>query len=644
MCGIAGFHGPWADDLLDAMVAALRHRGPDGEGRYRDADGSVALGHTRLAIIDLSQAAAQPMQSADGRFVITFNGEIYNYRALRDELAAAGVAFRSESDTEVLLHLFARDGIKCLSRLLGIFAFAVWDTRKRRLVLARDQLGIKPLYYAALPDGFLFASELKALTLCPDLPRDLDPVAVADHLGFVWTAGEATMLKAVRKLRPGCAMTVDASGVRIERYYRVPTAATEEAATRMTPEGLSDLIDRVVRDQMVADVDVGALLSGGVDSSAIVAAMCRTTEPARVTTFCATVTKRSEAADNFGDDEGHARLVARQLGVTNIEVATDTDLIDALPEMIWNLDEPTADFAALQTLMLAKEARRNGIKVLLSGVGGDDLFTGYGRHTAGLIYAKLGAVPGARALAAAALRAVPSTGLLGRRLRRIGALLALDEDDMLAEAMSFSAVTSNGRRDLLTPDLRAAVPADGVPAALRDSLSATKGLDPVSRCLDLELNGFLPDHNLNYTDKMAMREGVEVRVPLVDVRLVDAAMRLPTRDKIDLRWTKKILRRSQRHRLPKSVLTRPKQGFGVPVRAWLHGPARPLLEELTSETALAGRGLFEPGAVAALKKEFFEGRIDAAYTLFPMMAIELWCRALDAAPAAARAEAAREVR
>lgn len=618
------------------MVVALRHRGPDGEGRFRDADAGVALGHTRLAIIDLSDAAAQPMRSADGRFVITFNGEIYNYRALRDEMTAQGVVFRSESDTEVLLHLFARDGIACLNRLNGIFAFAVWDTRERRLTLARDQLGIKPLYYAALRGGFLFASELKALTLCPDLPRDLDPVAVADHLGFVWTAGDATMLKAVRKLRPGCAMVVDATGVQTERYYRVPVAARDGAATQMSPEALTELIDTVVRDQMVADVDVGALLSGGVDSSAIVAAMCRATEPAHITTFCATVTKQSGAADNFGDDQSHARAVARQLGVTDIEVPTDTDLIDALPHMIWALDEPTADFAALQTLMLAKEARRNGIKVLLSGVGGDDLFTGYGRHTAGLIYGRLSAIPGLRPLAAAVLRAVPPRGLLGRRLQRIGALLSLDEDEMLTEAMSFSAVSSEDRRSLLAPVLRAAAPADGVPDALRRSLSATKGLDPVSRFLDLELNGFLPDHNLNYTDKMAMQAGVEVRVPLVDVRLVDAAMKLAVGDKIDLRQTKKILRRSQRARLPKSVLTRSKQGFGVPVRAWLHGPARPLLDELTSDAALRARGLFEPGPVAALKKNFQDGRIDAAYTLFPMMAIELWCRALDAAPTVER--------
>lgn len=635
MCGIAGYYGPWPDPLLTAMISAVRHRGPDGEGRHHDRDAGVALGHTRLAIIDLTDAAAQPMRSRDGRYVITFNGEIYNYRTLRDELERKGAAFRSHSDTEVLLELLMREGIACLNRLHGIFAFALWDGRERRLLLARDQLGVKPLYYADLPKGFLFASELKALTLCADLPRDIDPAAVADHLGFLWTAGEATALRAVRKLRPGCALIVDGNGVRTERYYRVPMPEPGAARTHEEPEALAELIDRVVSDQMVADVEVGALLSGGVDSSAIVAAMCRATEPGKVTTFCAAVTKRGEAADNFGDDQGYARQVAAHLGVNDVEVQTDTDLIGELPAMVWSLDEPTADFAALQTLMLARAARRQGIKVLLSGVGGDDLFTGYGRHTAGLLYSRLGGVPGLRSVASAVFRALPPNGLLGRRLNRIGDLLGRGEEEMLSEAMSYSAVPADRRRLLLAPELRGSMAPEGIPEALRQSLAATKGNDVVSRFLDLELNGFLPDHNLNYTDKMAMLAGVEVRVPLVDTRLVEFAMKLPTADKIDLRWTKKILRRSQKARVPAGVLTRPKQGFGVPVRAWLHGPARPLLEELTAPGVIAARGLFDGEAVTGLKQDFFAGRIDAAFTLFPIMALELWCRALDAAPTAA---------
>ena len=229
MCGIAGFLGPWPVSLAEAMIGAERHRGPDGEGCWSDDaanDGAaIALGHVRLSIIDLTDAAAQPMMSADGRYVIVFNGEIYNYRSLRAELSDAGVRFRTTSDTEVLLELFARQGSAAVKRLHGIFAFAVWDTRDRTLFLARDPLGVKPLYYAALPQGFLFASELKALTLCRAVPRALDPVAVGDHLGFLWSAGEATMLKSVRKLRPGCTLTVAGGASQKHRYYRAPLSS-----------------------------------------------------------------------------------------------------------------------------------------------------------------------------------------------------------------------------------------------------------------------------------------------------------------------------------------------------------------------------------------------------------------------------------
>ena len=633
MCGIAGFVGSWPPTLAGAMTTALARRGPDGGGLWSD-DG-VALGHRRLSIIDLSDAAAQPMHSVDDRYILTYNGEIYNFRDLRIELEQSGIKFRTGSDTEVLLTLFARDGLDCVDRLNGIFAFAIWDRRHRVLSIARDHMGVKPLYYATLPQGFLFASELKSLTLCSAVPRDIDAKAVGDHLGFIWTAGENTMLCAVKKLRPGSTLTVSADGsVTRSSYYTTPLFDPAAAPTPNDAGALRDMIDKVVADQMVADVEVGALLSGGVDSSAIVAAMCRATDPSKITTFCATVTKPDSGTDNFGDDQNHARAVAQHLGVKLVEVATDADLIAALPDMVWQLDEPTADFAGLQTLLLARAARENGIKVLLSGVGGDDLFTGYGRHTAGLIWSRANRVTGLRGLGAVMLGMSPPVSIVGRRLRRIGALLSMPEDEMLAHAMSYSEVGTDRRRALLAPALRDAMPTDGIADGLRVSLDRTRGHHPVERFLDIELNGFMPDHNLNYTDKMAMEAGVEVRVPLIDHRLVSFAMQLPLSAKISLRETKRILRASQHERLPAETLTRPKQGFGVPVRSWLQGPARDMMEELTSPSAVSARGLFDPDAVADLKDDFYAQRVDAAFTLFPMMAMELWCRALDNAETA----------
>ncbi|MEE2996543.1 MAG: asparagine synthase (glutamine-hydrolyzing) [Pseudomonadota bacterium] len=628
MCGIAGLVGPWPPSLVSAMTEAIAHRGPDGDGLWSD-DG-IVLGHRRLSIIDPTDAAAQPMHTPAGRYSLTYNGEIYNYRDLRAELEQAGTVFGTVSDTEVMLHLFARYGLSCVEKLNGIFSFAVWDRETRTLSLARDHLGVKPLYYASLPKGFLFASELKALALCPDLTRELDPVAVGDHLGQLWTAGENTMLKSVKKLRPGCTLTVSADrGVSQNRYYRPPLFDAGAPKICTDPRALRKQIDGIVADQIVADVDVGAMLSGGIDSSAIAAAMCRVIDPGMITTFCAAVTKPDSGTDNFGDDLTHARIVAKRLGVQLIEVPTDADLIDTLPSMVWQLDEPTADFAAAQTLMLAKAARENGIKVLLSGVGGDDLFTGYGRHTAGLIWAMANRMPGLRSLGAEVFKLFPSSSVLGRRFKRVGELLAMDEDRMLAHGMSFSAVGAERCRDLLSTGVRDAIPADGITSSIRASLDETRGRHPVERFLDLELNCFMPDHNLNYTDKMAMQAGVEVRVPLVDHRLVASATQLPLSAKISVSQTKRILRSSQANRLPSEILTRAKQGFGVPVRNWLNGPARDLMEDLTSPPTVAARGLFDAAAVAALKADFRSNKVDAAFTLFPMMAIELWCRALD---------------
>ena len=632
MCGIAGFLGPWSENLIKTMVKSLRHRGPDGDGYFFDQQRGLALGHTRLSIIDLSAAAAQPMNSQNERYILTFNGEIFNYQHLRKGLEFRGVKFRTNSDTEVLLNLFTQQGPSCVQQLHGIFAFAIWDKHKKELFLARDHLGVKPLYYAKLSKGFLFASELKVLTLCSDLPRCIDPVAVSDHVSFLWTAGEATMLRHVQKLRPGCTLTINEKGLHIERYYSVPIQEKNESTKKTTPVALRNLIDDVVKEQMVADVEVGALLSGGVDSSAIVASMCEATDPKNITTFSAAVDAKNLEEDNFGEDEKFAGEMAHSLGVKLIKVPMAANLIDELPAMVWSLDEPTADFAAIQTQILARAARQNGIKVLLSGIGGDDLFTGYGRHTAALLYAILDSAPGLRRVVSAATCLIPPGSLLSRRISRISTLLHLKEESMLSESMIFSGVTMSQRLNVLSQELREELNQKSIPLPILNSLVKTKSLHPVERLLDIEKNGFIPDHNLNYTDKMAMQEGVEVRVPLCDPKLVEFATKISLSDMIDLRQTKKILRKSQKGRLPESILARSKQGFGVPIRAWLKGPARPLLEDLTSSNVIDKRGLFNSISVGRLKDQFLAGKVDAAMTLFPLIALELWCRALDSAP------------
>lgn len=629
MCGIAGFLGPWSNRLLDAMLDRINHRGPDGRAIWRDCDADFAVGHARLSIIDLSAVANQPMHTRNGRYVISFNGEIYNFKELRRELESAGILFRTKSDTEVLLHLFERDGQSCLSRLNGIFAFAVWDRALRRLFIARDHLGVKPLYYAALSHGFLFASELKALTVCPDVSRDIDLESVRNHLAFVWSSSASTMLKSVRKLRPGHCAWIDANArLTIRRYYQIPLPSPR--CERVEPAALLTLFDQVVADQMVADVPVGACLSGGVDSSAVVASMCRAADPARVVTFCASVPKDGTRSDNFGDDIVHAREMARKLKVPLVEVPTTALLVEQLPEMLWGLDEPTADFAALQTRMIAAEARRRGLKVLLTGAGGDDLFTGYGRHVAAFIWAVLDHIPYARRLTSRLISRVPNHSIPGRRLARLGQLLALSEDEMLTEAMSFSNWPTGERAALVAKAPGGSLEDDSGPFSRL--LRETHELHPVDRLLQLDLQGFVPDLNLNYADKMGMQEGVELRVPLLDVRLVTFAMRVPVSQKIGLWQTKRILREAMATRLNRAVLQRAKQGFGVPLRAWMAGSARDLVVEMTSPRVVAARGLFDPAAVARLRVAFDQSQSDVAFILFTLVCIEIWCRQLSCQP------------
>ena len=611
------------------MVSTLAHRGPDGDGTFYDAEAGIALGHTRLAIIDLNESANQPMTSGDGRYVITFNGEIYNYRDIRARLAARGSSFRTQSDTEVLLELFAAEGASCLEELQGIFAFAIWDRQERVLFLARDHIGVKPLYYAMIGTQIVFASEIKAILRCPSVGVDIDPGAVAAHLGYLWTADESTMLKSVRKLRPGHYAVAERSGIQIKRFYHAASWRPEPEATNAKADDFLPLFDQVVADQMVADVPVGALLSGGVDSSAIAASMAIATEPSRVQTFCAKVSGTKSGLDNLGDDIRYARMVAQQLGVPLIEVATDTELIDELPSMLWALDEPTADFAALQALKLAEAARDAGLKVLMSGVGGDDILTGYPRHSVAYLRSRLEWVPGARPLVAALAGMVGAGSVAGRRAKRLGQLLSLPADEMIVEAMSFTTLLDGDRSPLLSADIRAELARHPPVTGLTRLAKESAGRDIVTRQLHMEINAFVPDHNLNYVDKMSMQAGVEVRVPFLDPRLVEFAAALPLHHKIGFGETKRVLRRSQKDRLPRDILNRPKQGFGVPVRGWLMNEARDMLEDLTSTSVLTARGLFDAGAVDRLKQRFFAHKVDAAQTLFAIMAMEIWCRGLS---------------
>lgn len=652
MCGIAGFQGAFDASLLQRMTDAVAHRGPDGEGVVVlrvEGQPPTGLGHRRLAIIDLSQAGAQPMTvqpDAGGGMrsglTLVFNGEIYNYRELRTELLAQGHRFSTATDSEVLLHLYERDGLEMLSRLNGIFAFAIHDARaegrpegiaRGALFLARDHLGVKPFYYAATGEGFLFASEIKALICHPGLSRDIDPVALHQMLAYLWTPSPRTMLAGVRKLEPGSALIV--SEGRIQRhwtYYRIPyDGTTDPRSESAIAADLAEHVATAVRRQLVADVPVGAYLSGGLDSSAVVAMMRRALPDNPITCFSIGFAGEGDVEGNPADLP-YARRVAKHLGVELQEIVMEPSAIGRLEEMVSLLDEPQADPAPINALLIAERARTMGIPVLLSGAGGDDLFSGYRRHWALAFERRWSWLPQAvrRGIQSTASKAASgrSPGQANIAVRRLSKMFAYAGESPERRMVSyFWWSTEQVRRALYTEQFAERVRNEDTAAPLLESLRQIPGeRDPLQRMLFLETRHFLPDHNLNYTDRAGMAAGVEVRVPLLELDLVRFSTHVPARMKQKGRVGKSIFKRAMEPYLPRDVIYRPKSGFAAPLRRWVREELRPQVDDTLNPAALRRRGFFDPDAVRRLIELDRSGQLDASYTIFGLMCFELWCR------------------
>jgi asparagine synthase (glutamine-hydrolysing) len=626
MCGFTGFVGRFPVERVRAMNALVAHRGPDGEGVWSDPACGVALGHRRLAIIDLRPEADQPMTNEDGTLRLVFNGEIYNYRELRRELEAKGHRFGSNSDTETILHLYEEEGIDAVRRLDGIFAFALWDANRRELLLARDHLGVKPLYYAEMPGGVAFASELKALLVFPEISREVDPVAIDQHLSFIWSASPHTMLRGVRKLEPGrCAVVRDGRVALREPFYDLPYDGERlEGTAADWIEGVRARVESAVERQLVSDVPVAAFLSGGLDSTSVVAMMRRAgAGPVR----CYTIDiGDEEGGDDNPEDLPYARLAAARLGVDLHEVRISPDVVSFAERMVYQLDEPQADPACINVHLICQQARADGYKVMLSGAGGDDVFSGYRRHTALLLERYWAWLPRpARRLAAHLAARAGSRSTLARRLGKAFAYADLSRDDRLATYFLWA--SDDVRRALYSDDLRAALGDYDSLEPLRTSLGRIPAEpDALNRMLYLEAKHFLPDHNLNYTDKMAMAHGVEVRVPLLDLALVNYVVRIPPAEKQRGASGKRLLKEAMRPYLPAEIINRPKTGFGAPLRRWIRRDLREMVHDVLAEEAVARRGLFDPGAVRRLVDRNERGELDASYLVFSLMCVELWMR------------------
>ncbi len=625
MCGIIGIYGGHLDRLA-AANELLQHRGPDDSGVFADQALGVGLAHRRLSIVDLSPMGHQPMVGADGGVVLVFNGEIYNFRELRSELEKQGYTFRGHSDTEVLLNLYLAEGESMLTRLNGIFAIALWDKRKKSLLLARDALGVKPLYYAALDGHFAFASEIKALLHLLPEARELDAAALHRYISFLWCPGDGTPLKAVRKLCPGGAMWVrDGQIERHWKWYSLPAvrgiiADLDEAAAL---QGTVIHLRQAVHRQMVADVPVGAFLSGGLDSSSV-AHFAQEKDP---NLHCFTIDVAGDLEDGETDDLPYARKVAKYLGLSLDIIKIDVNRMAAdLETMVAQLDEPLADPAPLNVLYISQLARSKGIKVLLSGTGGDDLFTGYRRHRALQAEHFWNWLPQyARSGLSEIGGHLDQRRTWSRRLSKLFSGAGLDKDARMVNYFSWAREAD--LFSLYTPDFRRLLGTALTGAPMLEFLqSLDANVEPMERMLALEQRFFLADHNLIYTDKMSMAAGVEVRVPFLDLDLVEFAARIPSGMKQRGSEGKWVLKKAMEPYLPHDVIYRPKTGFGAPLRHWMQHNLSELIGDLMSVDSLKRRGLFEPAAVQQLIKSNFEGQVDASYTLLSLMCIEIWCR------------------
>lgn len=623
MCGIAGrvnfrSGAPVDAALIQRMCDLLAHRGPDGEGAH--VDGPVGLGHRRLAIIDLSPSARQPMASEDRQLWITYNGEVYNFQALRADLAGRGHRFRSQSDTEVILTAYREFGVGCLERLRGMFAFAIWDARAQTLFLARDRLGKKPLYYLLDGDGIAFASEAKAFLADPSFKARPNPEAISHYLTYQYVPSPLTAFQGLRKLPPAHYLLVQDGKVLTERYWTLHYAPKHRLTEGEACEQLLARLREAVKLRLISDVPLGALLSGGIDSSTVVALMAEGCV-SRVKTFSIGF---EEAAY---DEREAAAIVATRFGTDHSAFVVRPDVAGLLPALVWHCNEPFADSSAVPTYYLAQVTRPH-VTVALSGDGGDEAFGGYDRYVAHALACRADHFLGPLRPALAALGAwLPHGGDgrgLPRRARRFLEALAAPPAERYARWMIHFGAEEKAA--LCTPEFAAATGGADSLALLRKAFTDTDAQGPVEAAIAADVARYLPEDLLVKLDVTTMAHGLEARCPFLDSEVVEFAARLPVRWKVWGTAKKVLLRRALRDLLPPEILARPKQGFGVPIDTWFRGPLKELAFDTLLSPRATARGLFRPAAVRQLLEEHVSRRADRHYQLWNLLMLELWYR------------------
>lgn len=621
MCGIYGlihFDGMSAQpELLSRMGEATVHRGPDDEGRF--AAGPCAIGMRRLSIIDLA-GGHQPLSSVDGKLWLVCNGEIYNYRELRRELEAKGQRFKTQTDCEVLLALYRVYGDEFLAHVNGMYAFALWDGERERLLIGRDRLGVKPLYLHRTAQRLAFASEAKALLALPDVAREVDPAALESYLHLGYVPAPQSLFRGIEKLPPATLLTIERGSVRSRRYWEVPQQIDRALSEQDWIDAVRANVTDAVRMQMVSDVPIGAFLSGGVDSSGVVAHMARHSDRP-IKTYA--IGFEGEGAERYYNELPYARQVAQRFGTEHHEILVRPDVVQLLPQLAWHLDEPIADSASVTTYLVSEFARRD-VTVILSGVGGDELFGGYRRYLGHRYQRHFDRMP----------------GWARRAARGVADRLPADRHSPLLNLSRYAKGFLAGAEQSFEDRYRSYVevfPSDaaytlrrinGVPRwdALEAAFGRAYSDDALNRMLVVDTETQLPDDLLLLTDKMSMATSLECRVPLLDHRLVELAARMPEDMKIRGGRLKHLFKRALDDVLPADILHRKKRGFGTPMGAWLKKDLAPVLRHVLSDRAVETRGFFRSEGVRQLIADHDASRVDGTDRLLALLNLEIWAR------------------
>lgn len=633
MCGIAGLISNDPGRSIGAMLKSIEHRGFDDEGTFISepfGDGLRAcLGHRRLSIIDTSEGGHQPFASSDGRLAMTYNGELYNFQALKSRLESRGHAFRTESDTEVLIECFRERGVECLSDLNGMFAFAVWDDQEKSLTLVRDRSGIKPIYYAETDGGIVFASEIKAILASGTVHPMLDHEGLHQFLTFLWTVPPHTLFKGIKQLPPGHCLVWKDGKTTVQEWWDLDFSNEEsDSDEKRWAERVLETLDQAVGMEMIADVPLGAFLSGGVDSSSIVALM--TKHAKRISTYTTGISADDLAFDIIPDDVEWSRRVAKLLPIDYHETLLTADVTDLLPKLVWHMDAPVIDMA-IPSYLISKQSRETQ-KVMLSGMGGDEVFAGYPRQMAMKLSGATDFIPSM--IRRPLMRTIDSAlygGVKGkltaplRNAKKFARSAGMDfEDRYLGFGTYF---TNEMKARLYSKELRPEMAGFDAFRYHRSYFKRSESWSPLNRLLYVDFKTFMPALNLDTTDKTSMAANLEVRVPFLNHDLVTLSERLPSNLKIKGIKRKYILKKAAEALLPKGVIWRKKAGFSAPVRSWVRTSLRPMINDLLSEETVRRRGLFDPEEVRRLIDINHSGREDFNLQVFQLLNLELWMRA-----------------